>query len=290
MRNIMKKNKNNFIKEKFNKKALIFILPSIIGVSIFMLIPFIDVFIRSFQNEVLRDFVFLDNYKEIFTNDAFKLASKNTIRFVLVCIPLLLIISLVIAVIINRFFRNSERLTTAFLIPMAIPIASVVLIWKIVFHEHGLLNSLLNDVGIHGIDWMNSKYAFWVLVATYIWKNMGYTIILWMAGLSVIPNEVYEAARVDGASEVKCFTKITLPILKPTLYTITVLSLLNSFKVFREAYLIAGNYPDESMYMLQHTFNNWFRDLAFGKISAASIVMAAVTLVLILFLQKSWEK
>lgn len=286
----MRKRGNNIIKEKINKRVLIFILPSIIGVSIFMLIPFIDVFIRSFQNEVFREFVFLDNYKEIFNNDAFLLASKNTIRFVLICIPLLLIISLIIAVIIQRLFRNSEKLTTAFLIPMAIPIASVVLIWKIVFNEHGILNGLLNDIGITGVDWMNSKYAFWVLVATYIWKNVGYTVILWMAGLSVIPNEIYEAAKVDGASEITCFTKITLPILKPTLYTITVLSLLNSFKVFREAYLIAGNYPDESMYMLQHTFNNWFRDLAFGKISAASIVMAAVTLVLILFLQKSWEK
>lgn len=286
----MIKRENNIIKEKINKKALIFILPSIIGVSIFMLIPFIDVFIRSFQNEVFREFVFLDNYKDIFNNEAFKLASKNTIRFILICIPLLLIISLIIAVIIQRLFRNSEKLTTAFLIPMAIPIASVVLIWKIVFHENGILNGVLSDIGITGIDWMNSKYAFWVLVATYIWKNVGYTVILWMAGLSVIPNEIYEAARVDGASEITCFTKITLPILKPTLYTITVLSLLNSFKVFREAYLIAGNYPDESMYMIQHTFNNWFRDLAFGKISAASIIMAAITLVLILFLQKSWEK
>ncbi len=277
------------MKKNFDKKALFFIIPSLIGVSIFILIPFIDVIIRSFQNEVLRTFVGLDNYKEIFTNEAFKLAGKNTIRFVLVCIPLLLISSLLVAVIIQRFFRNTEGLTTAFLVPMAIPIASVVLIWRIVFNEHGILNSILNNFNIEGIDWMNSKYAFWVLVFTYVWKNMGYTIILWIAGLNCIPKEVYEAAKVDGASELKCFTKITLPILKPTLYTTTVLSLLNSFKVFREAYLIAGNYPDESMYMLQHTFNNWFRDLAFGKISAGSVVMAVITFILIIFLQKSWE-
>lgn len=137
---------------------------------------------------------------------------------------------------------------------------------------------------------MNSKYAFWVLVVTYIWKNLGYTIILWVAGLSAVPKELYEVAKVDGASEFKCFTKITFPIIKPSLYTITVLSLLNSFKVFREAYLIAGNYPHESMYMLQHIFNNWFRNLAFGKLSAASVVMAVVTFILIILLQRSWEK
>ena len=278
------------MKKYFNNKALFFILPSLIGVSIFILIPFIDVIIRSFQNEVLRTFVGLDNYKDIFTNEAFKLAGKNTIKFILVCIPLLLATSLAIAVMIQRFFIKSEGITTTFLVPMAIPIASVVLIWRIVFNEHGILNSILNNFNIEGIDWMNSKYAFWVLVVTYIWKNMGYTIILLIAGLNCIPKEVYEAAKVDGASEVKCFTNITFPILKPTLYTTTVLSLLNSFKVFREAYLIAGNYPDESMYMLQHTFNNWFRDLAFGKISAGSVVMAVIAFILILFLQRSWER
>lgn len=278
------------MKKYFNKRALFFIIPSFIGVSIFILIPFIDVIIRSFQNEVLRSFVGLDNYKEIFTNDAFKLAAKNTIRFVFICIPLLIISSLGIAVVLQRFFRNSEKLTTAFLVPMAIPIASVVLIWKIVFNCQGILNNILNYFNIESIDFMNSKYAFWVLVVTYIWKNLGYTIILWIAVLGAVPKELYEVAKVDGASEFKCFTKITFPIIKPSLYTITVLSLLNSFKVFREAYLIAGNYPHESMYMLQHIFNNWFRNLAFGKLSAASVVMAVVTFILIILLQRSWEK
>ena len=278
------------MKKYFNKRALFFIIPSFIGVSIFILIPFIDVIIRSFQNEVLRSFVGLDNYKEIFTNDAFKLAAQNTIRFVFICIPLLIISSLGIAVVIQRFFRNSEKITTAFLGPMAIPIASVVLIWKIVFNSQGILNNILNYFNIESIDFMNSEYAFWVLVVTYIWKNLGYTIILWVAGLGAVPKELYEVAKVDGASEFKCFTKITFPIIKPSLYTITVLSLLNSFKVFREAYLIAGNYPHESMYMLQHIFNNWFRNLAFGKLSASSVVMAVVTFILIILLQRNWEK
>lgn len=279
---------------KFPKKndieKLSFILPSIIGISIFILIPFIDVILRSFQNEVTRDFVGISNYKEVFSNTAFKLASINTIKFALICIPLLLIISLIISVLIHRFFRKSESLKTSFLLPMAIPIASVVLIWKIVFNDHGLLNGMINRLGGNGVDWMNTNWAFWVLVITYIWKNLGYTIILWLAGLSCISDTLYEAARVDGASEFQCFTKITIPNIKPTLFTITVLSLLNSFKVFREAYLIAGNYPHKSIYMLQHLFNNWFTQLSFGKMSAASVVVAVVTLILILILQKSWER
>ena len=276
-------------KKKINKAPLYFILPSLIGVAVFTLLPFLDVFIRSFQSAISREFSGLENYYDIFSNAAFKLASQNTIKFVLVCIPLLLAISLAIGVFLNRFVQASQVLRTAFLIPMAVPIASVVLIWNIVFHEQGVLSGVLNNFNIVGQDWMNTGYAFWVLVFSYIWKNLGYTIILWLAGLNAISKEIYESAKVDGAGELKCFTKITLPCLKPTLYTIAVLSLLNSFKVFREAYLVAGDYPDKSMYLLQHLFNNWFREMSFGKMAAASVVMAVIIFGLIMLLQRAWE-
>lgn len=291
MKKINNKNEKKKInnKNKINRAGLYFILPSLIGVAIFTLLPFLDVFIRSFQSAISREFSGLDNYYEIFSNAAFKLASQNTIKFVLVCIPLLLIISLGIAVFLNKFVQASQILRTAFLIPMAVPIASVVLIWNIVFHEQGVLSGVLNNFNIVGQDWMRTGYAFWVLVFSYIWKNLGYTIILWLAGLNAISKEIYESAKVDGAGEFKCFTKITLPCLKPTLYTISVLSLLNSFKVFREAYLVAGDYPDKSMYLLQHLFNNWFREMSFGKMAAASVVMALIIFILIMLLQKAWE-
>lgn len=276
-------------RKKINKTPLYFILPSLIGVAAFTLLPFLDVFIRSFQSAISRKFSGLENYYDIFSNAAFKLASQNTIKFVIVCIPLLLIISLAIAVFLNRFVQASQILRTAFLIPMAVPIASVVLIWNIVFHEQGVLSGVLSNFNMTGQDWMSTGYAFWVLVFSYIWKNLGYTIILWLAGLNSISKEIYESAKVDGAGDFKCFTKITLPCLKPTLYTTAVLSLLNSFKVFREAYLVAGDYPDKSMYLLQHLFNNWFREMSFGKMAAASVVMAVIIFGLIMLLQKAWE-
>lgn len=276
-------------KKKINKEPLYFILPSLIGVAVFTLLPFLDVFIRSFQSAISREFSGLENYYDIFSNAAFKLASQNTIKFVLVCIPLLLAISLAIAVFLNKFVQASQILRTAFLIPMAVPIASVVLIWNIVFHEQGVLSGVLSNFNMVGQDWMSTGYAFWVLVFSYIWKNLGYTIILWLAGLNAISKEIYESAKVDGAGDLKCFTKITLPCLKPTLYTVAVLSLLNSFKVFREAYLVAGDYPDKSMYLLQHLFNNWFREMSFGKMAAASVVMAVIIFGLIMLLQRAWE-
>lgn len=277
-------------RKKYDKTGLYFILPSLIGVSIFILIPFMDVVSRSFQGSVSRNFVGLKNYSDVFSNTAFKLAASNTLKFITVCIPLLLIISLTIAVLIHRFTRNSEILKLTFLIPMAIPISAVVLIWKIFFNEQGILSGILVHLESNGVDWMNSKYAFWILVGSYIWKNLGYNVILWLVGISAISENIYECAKLDGASEWKCFTKITLPNIKPTLYTVSVLSLLNSFKVFREAYLIAGDYPHKSIYLLQHIFNNWFRKLSFGKMSAASVVMAIVIFILIMLLQRAWNK
>ena len=173
---------------------------------------------------------------------------------------------------------------------MAIPVASVVLLWKLLFHKKGILNGILACLSLPALDWMNTDASFYVLVASYLWRNLGYDMILWMAGLAAIPGALYEAARVDGAGEWKCFWSITLPNLLPSFFTITVLSLLNAFKVFREAYLVAGDYPQEKMYLLQHLFNNWYRELSLDKMSAAAVVTGTVILGLILLLWKTWGK
>ena len=137
---------------------------------------------------------------------------------------------------------------------------------------------------------MNSGSAFWILFISYIWKNLGYDIVLWMAGLAGISSNIYEAARVDGAGEMQCFFYITLPNLKSSLYTITVLSFLNSFKVFREAYLVAGDYPHESIYMMQHLFNNWFVNLDIQKMTAAAVMLIAFSGIILVLFDKNNEE
>lgn len=268
----------------------LFLLPDLIGVACFTLLPFLQVIRRSFLSAVSAQWVGFKNYQAVFSNTAFRLAAGNTLRFTLICIPLLVALSLMLAVMLQRVRRGKALLKGALLIPVAVPAASVVLVWKMLFHFNGLVNGVLQGMGLEKVNWMASGAAFWVLVISYLWKNLGYDMILWLAGLSGIPVEIYEAARVDGAGEWKCFTSITLPNLMPSLYTISVLSFLNSFKVFREAWLVAGDYPDPSMYLLQHLYNNWFRDLAFDRIAAAAVVNIAVVLVLILFLQRAWDK
>ncbi len=144
--------------------------------------------------------------------------------------------------------------------------------------------------GIDAIDWMSSNASFWVLVISYIWKNLGYTVILWIAGMAAIPKSVTEAAKVDGAAQWQCVRYIILPQLKPACYTITMLSFLNSFKVFREAYLVAGAYPQKRIYLLQHLFNNWFTNLEMEKISAAAVLLAVFFALCSLSLKNLWEK
>ncbi|MCI9525493.1 MAG: sugar ABC transporter permease [Lachnospiraceae bacterium] len=272
-----------------NMRGFLWILPSFLGVMVFYLLPYADVVRRSFIGAVDNRFVGLENYKTVLGNTAFLLAVKNTLLFTMLCIPVLIIIALLCAVALYKS-KYGGIIKSAFLMPMALPAVSVALVWRILFHSQGLLNHWLGNLGIAGNDWMNTGSAFGILFISYIWKNLGYDIVLWMAGLAGISTSIYEAARVDGAGEVQCFFYITLPNLKSSLYTITVLSFLNSFKVFREAYLVAGDYPHESIYMMQHLFNNWFRAFSFDKMAAAAVLESIVLLALILLLQKSLKE
>lgn len=270
------------------KVAFCFLLPSLLGVMVFIMLPFMDVIRRSFFGAMSGKFVGLKNYSMIFQNEAFKLASGNTLKFIAICIPVLVITSLVLALLINKLNKSAKIFKMTFLLPMAIPVASVVLLWQVLFHQNGLLSKGILALGGQSVDWMKSDWAFWILILSYLWRNIGYDMVLWLAGLSTISPAIYEAARVDGANGWQQFTKITIPQLLPTLFTIVVLSLLNSFKVFREAYLIAGDYPHDSMYMLQHLFNNWFVSLDIDKLSAAATIVSLVIFILILILQKTW--
>ena len=264
------------------RSKLWFLLPGLLGVGLFTLVPFGWALIRSFSNGIA-------NYKTVLSNEAFHLAVKNTLRFAGVGIPLLLALSFLAALGIYKS-KWMRFLKSIYLLPMAVPTAVLVLIWKAFFHKAGLFNQLLELFGAEPVDWLSSGAAFWVLIISYIWKNLGYTIVLWIAGMMSIPESFTEAARVDGATERQCVLYIVLPQLKPVFYTITMLSFLNSFKVFREAYLVAGSYPQKSMYLLQHLFNNWFTNLEIDKMAAAGVLLAVFFAGCSVALEKLWEE
>ncbi len=280
--------KSQFTYRNRSVSAALFLMPSLIGVFFFVLIPSVDMGKRSFQTAVTGEFNGIENYRAVFSNQAFQLAVSNTLKLTVVGLPLLLAASLLISLAVYQL-DWVQAVKSAYLFPMAVPTATVVLIWKMLFHSNGLFNAGLGAVGLKPVDWLGSSASFWVLVISYIWKNLGYTIVLWLAGLNSVAEELKEAARVDGATEAECFIYVIFPGLKPVLYTITILSFLNSFKVFREAYLVAGAYPQRNMYLLQHLFNNWFTNLEIDKMAAAAVCITAVFVVFVVLLQRMWE-
>ena len=272
--------------KKREYKGFLFLLPSFAGVCLFWVIPYLDVIRRSFFSAISGEFTGLKNYSTIFENQAFRLAAGNTLRFFLVCIPLLVVLSLMIAVLLTRRKKSMQALKSMFLLPMAIPVASVVLLWKVLFHDQGLLNHFLETLSLQGVDWMNTDASFWVLVVSYLWRNLGYDIVLWVAGLSAISQSLYEAARVDGAGNMRQFFSITLPMLKPITYLVVTLGTIWSFQVFDLVYTLTGGGPGRATTTLVLTiYNSAFKNYQMGYASAVSMLLLAVVLV-ISFLQK----
>jgi multiple sugar transport system permease protein len=258
------------------------LLPSRLGVLIFFIAPLaVVVYYSLVDNPVNGDFVFLANFIKVWKNAAFKRASANTLTFSFIAVPLAGVLSLMLAMLLEARIPFKSRFRTFFLSPMMVPVASVVLIWQVVFHHNGALNAWLSAFGIEQVDWMKSRYSQLVIVALFLWKNLGYNMILFMAALAEIPREIIEAAQVDGAGPAARFFRIKLRYLSPSLLFVTILSLISSFKIFREVYLMTGAYPYETLYMMQHFMNNTFRNLDYQKLSAAALIMFAAMLVVI---------
>ncbi len=279
----------HFTLHKQNLRHIPFLLPSFIGVMVFVLIPFVDSVRRSFYAAVTGEFVGVQNFKVISENEAFALAVKNTALFTAVCLPILIVLSFFISYALCKL-RYIRLIKSALLFPLAVPTATLVLVWQVLFDDAGYINSIITELGGTEIRFLHSSAAFWVLVGSYVWKNLGYTVLLWVTGMMSISTSLTDAARVDGANERQCLFHIILPNLKPTLYTITIISFMNSFKVFREAYLVAGSYPHDSMYLLQHLFNNWFVNMELDKMAAAAVCVFSVIFLAIVLLQRAWDK
>ena len=277
-------------KRKDLARSLCFLSPSLLGVGVFFVLPFCVVLYYSMIDSVAtHNFVFLDNFIALFQNSAFLEASKNTLHFSVLAVPLAVILSLLLALMLEARIPLKSQFRTFFLSPMMVPVASVVLIWQVLFSNKGTVNELVTLLGGQPHDWLVSNYAVYVVVLLFLWKNLGYNMILFMAGLSNIPKELLEVADVEGASEWYKFFAIKLRYLSPTVLFVTILSLINSFKIFREIYLLTEDYPPE-LYMLQHFMNGTFRHLDYQKLSAAAIVLALVMVILILalFVIENW--
>ena len=267
---------------KLKRSSGLYIAPSFLGVAAFFLLPFaVVIYYSMVDNPVSGKFVFLDNFVKIVKNLSFQTAIKNTFMFSVIAVPLAVILSLLLAILLESKIPFRSQFRTFFLSPLMVPVASIVLIWQVLFHYNGAVNDVLVALGGSKIDWMKSEYAQIVVIILFLWKNLGYNMILFMAALASIPKDVLEVAKLESATPFQTFVYIKSRYLSSTILFVTIMSLISSFKVFREVYQLTGDHPVDTVYMLQHMMNSAFKSLDYQKLSAAAILMSLAMILII---------
>lgn len=272
--------------KSMEKKGVCLAAPAVLGFLIFYVLPMGVTLWQSVSYGGI--FVGLENYRITFGNHMFWLAVGNTLRFLGVALPLILVIALGLALLLAEKFPGNRFFRLILLYPMLVPVAATVMVVQIFLGTRGVLNTFLIQWGFSRQDWIYSSWAFLILVLLYLWKNTGYAVILLLAGLAMITREYMEMARMDGAGRWKCLYYIRLPLLGPMILFTALISLLNAFKCFREAILIGGNYPHESIYMLQHYMTNNFNNMNYMEISVTSTFIFLVIFIAACILGRSF--
>ena len=256
------------------KKTILFLTPSMIGILVFYILPFFYLLYSSFtEGTIDNSFVGFQNYIELFKNKAFRTAIINTCTFSLIAVPLSIVIPIFFSLLLEENFAGKRWFRLMFLSPMMVPSASIVLIWQILFCYDGYWARVIEFFCGTKVDFFHSTLGMGVILLLFLWKNLGYYMIIYMAALAEVPTELLEAAQMDGGNKVQQFFYIKLPHIAPSILFTFMLTLIASFKIFREVYLLVGSYPYDSMYLLQHFINNAFVAMDYQKLSCVTIVL-----------------
>lgn len=263
---------------------------SSIGISFLSIgiIGFTCIYIYPFVLSLLD--IDMETIEQLIDSDTFWLALRNTFKFAIVAVPLLLVISFMIALTLEHLYVNNFILYNFFiffhLFPMIVPSFIVSFVFKIFFSDYGIINGLLNKMNMERISWLNSSISLVLLIIIYIWKYYGYEMIIILGGLRSVEKNTIEAARVDGAGKFSILFKIRIPQIKPYLIFVIMMEVVNMFKVFRESSILFGNYPHSSIYMIQNYMNNSLNALNYTKLSCASIILICIFTILVLGILK----
>lgn len=267
--------------------AYLFILPSLLGIAVFYIVPYIICLIKSLF--IGNEFVGLQNYVQLFSNNTFLLALKNTAVFTITAVPLLMMISFLLALFLNSFKKISSFFRSAFLIPVIVPVASLICVWQLIFDDYGAINNLLNQLGLNTVEFFNSTFSMVMIIFIYIWKYCGFCVILFTAGLANINQSLYESARLDGANGFQLVIGITIPMITPTTFFVFLMEIIYSFKIFREVFALFGDYPNVNVYFLQNFINNNYYNLNYPRLSSASIILS-IMIIAIMFIFFMFER
>ncbi len=278
---------NNVFDKLINNKysaAWLFIFPALLGILIFIIIPLFFSFGLSFAKWDLLNpiqFVGLDNYKTIFSEPVFYKILSNTVVFAVSTSVFGVIIPLVLAAILNSKIRGSEFYKTAYFLPFITPMIVIGIVWQWIFDPNiGLLNKILNI----DINWLyDENFAMPALIIVSVWKLIGYNMIIFLSSLSGISQNLFEAAKIDGANSLQVFKNITIPMISPTIFFVVIITAINTFQVFDLIYLMTEGGPFDSTNVLVYAiYKNAFEYFNAGKASAIAYVLFTIVLVLTL--------
>jgi len=287
------------------RAAWTFVSPALIAIAVFFVVPVIAALVLSFTDFDIYGvadrhnvrFIGLDNYRRLLATPLFWSALRNTVFFVVVGAPLSIAASLGAAVLLNaQVVRARGVFRTALFAPVVTTVVAVAVIWRYIFHaRYGFLNYVLGWIGIHPIDWLGDPHwSMPAMIVFAVWKNFGYNMIIFVAGLQAIPADLYEAARIDGAGRFAQFRFITVPALAPTMLLVTILTMVGYFQLFAEPYVMTRGGPDQSTTsVLYFMFEEGFKWWNLGYASAVAFVLFAIMLggtLLQLALARRWSR
>ena len=284
------------IKYKEQLWAYVFIMPQIAGILIFTLLPIVFSFVLSFNDwNIIKPmkFVGFDNFIKVYKNAVFWETLGNTTRYVLMYVPSVAVISLSLAMLLNKTFLGSGALRTMLYLPHLTSSVAVCMVWGFMYQSDGVLNYLLSLIGIEGPKWLaDPDWAMLSVVIVSIWRSMGYHMVLYLSGLRGINPTYYEAARIDGANSVHCFFNIKLPMLSPTIFFTLCTSMINSFQVFDEVYMLTSGGPGRATQTIVYRiFTTGFESLKLGRASVMAWTLFVIIMVFTAIqfaMQKYW--
>ena len=300
----VKKGPKVFLNSRTREKldGWLFVAPFVISVLVFFIGPLIVALILSFKEYSLLDQttilsaknVGFDNYVKVFNDEVFRKALKNTFLYSLGVVPLQLTISLLLALVVDSKIKAKSFFRVAYYIPTLTSIVAVSVIFLFLFKADGILNKLLLIFGVNERSWFDDpKFALIAIIFMAVWSSVGVTMIIFLAALQEVPQTVYEAAEIDGASKFQRFFKITIPLIKPTIFFNLVMTVIGTLQMFDQAFVISGGKGgplDSTMTVVLYLYNKGFKEFEMGYASAVAFVLFAIIFTLTLIQKKLFKE
>jgi len=268
-------------------EPLLYLFPALVFLVVFILVPVVFLFVLSFCDWDMisgsSSFVGFSNYVSMFKSGEFHNAVKNTVIYVLGVVPVGMAISLLIAVILDQKLRLVPFYRTSIFLPVILSLAATGIIWLWIYdYENGILNHLLKNCGIGRVDWLGKpELALYSVILVTLWKRIGYNMVIFFAGLQVIPDELYEAAKIDGAGKLAQFKYVTWPNLLPATSFVLVINLIFAFRDFAQIYVMTRGGPmGQTTTLVYYIYETAFGEFDMGGAAAASMILFAVVLLL----------